>query len=511
MNADGANQSYPSGAAGKVSGTGIQSAVGRIAVVDIGSNTVRLVVYDALARLPVPVFNERVACGLGKGIGQSGKLDAAGVDLALQTLNRFTNLAREMGVDRFEMLATAAVRDASDGPAFVAEVERRFAVPVTVLSGEDEARLAGLGILAGTPNADGLLGDMGGGSLDLMGMNAGTFGQSKTLPLGYLRIIEESEGDIRAARSIVERHFDSIPWLSDYRGRPIYVVGGGWRALARLSIEQSDYPLHVLDNYTMDLDAIEQLTGLIAGLSAKSLGNLSGVARRRVETLPFTALALHRLLECVQPSGVIFSGYSMREGKLFELLPDELRKQDPLISACEGFARRSGRFPEHGEETMRWLVPLISDGGVGDQRLSLAAALLSDIGWTEHPDYRALHAFTRVLRFPIAGVSHRDRVFLALAIFVRYNGSRRQYEVNQVRQLLTDTEEHAAEVLGMALRLAHVLSGGVAGLLPRTELQITNKRLTLRLSPHENLFISEATERLFGSLAKLLDLKSEIT
>lgn len=484
---------------------------GRIGVVDIGSNSVRMVVYDALARLPVPVFNERVTCQLGSGLGRYGTLNPEGVELALTALTRFTNLAREMDVERFELLGTAAVRDATDGPDFVAEIYRRFGASVQVLTGEAEASLAALGILAGSPTADGLLGDMGGGSLDLVGLDDGEFGESKTLPLGHLRIREDSERDIHAARKIIDERLSAVEWLSHYKNRPLHLVGGSWRALARVSIEQSDYPLKVLDNYTLDFGAAADLTRLISGLSPASLEKLAGVARRRADTLPYSALVLLRLIENVRPSHVIFSGYSMREGKLFELLPPDLKAQDPLISACEGFARRSGRFSIHGDETMQWMESLFGDQSAADRRLCLAASLLSDIGWTEHPDYRALHAFTRVLRLPIAGVSHWDRVFLAVAVFVRYNGSRKQFEVNQVRALLNEDLQHRAAILGLALRLAHVLSGGIEGLLPRTTLILKGKRLTLQLSPNQELFRSAAVERLFESLADTIGVKGRIT
>lgn len=483
---------------------------GRIGVIDIGSNSVRMVVYDALARLPVPVFNERVTCRLGSGLGQHGTLNPEGVELALTALTRFTNLAREMNVERFELLGTAAVRDATDGPEFVAEIHRRFGASVQVLSGEAEASLAALGILAGSPAADGLLGDMGGGSLDLVGLDEGQFGESKTLPLGHLRIREDSGRKISAAKKIIDQKIESVEWLNDYKDRPLHVVGGSWRALARVSIEQSDYPLKVLDNYTLPTQQAEDLTRLISGLSPASLEKLAGVARRRADTLPYSALVLLRLIEIVRPSHVIFSGYSMREGKLFDLLPPDLKIQDPLISACEGFARRSGRFSIHGDETMAWMAPLFGDQPEHDLRLCLAASLLSDIGWTEHPDYRALHAFTRVLRLPIAGVSHRDRVFLALAVFVRYNGGRKQFEVNQVRVLLEEELQRRAAILGLALRLAHVLSGGVGGLLSRTQLVLKGKKLTLHLSPNQELFMSAAVERLFGSLADTIGVKAQI-
>lgn len=488
-----------------------ENGAGRIAIVDIGSNTVRLVVYDSLSRLPVPIFNERVTCALGRGLGKSGKLSPDGVKLAMSALTRFINLTEEMEVGQLELLATAAVREAEDGPAFAARVGKRFGRAVHVLSGDEEARLGATGVLSGVPDADGLVGDMGGGSLDLVSLNRGDFGESCSLPLGHLRIAEDSGGDVIKTRDLVDEALDRLPWLTDYRGRRVYATGGAWRALARVSITQKDYPLHVLDGYSVPVDTAIEMTRVLAGLGRKSLERITGVSRRRAETLPFAAMAMNRLLERAQPEQLVFSGYSMREGKLFEMLSDETRREDPLISACEGFARRGGRFSVHGEEVVSWLEPLFPDASADNRRLCLAAALLSDIGWADHPDYRALHSFLRVLRLPIAGLTHGDRAFLALAVFVRYDGGRRQYEVDQIRPLLTEDREHAAAVLGLALRLAHVISGGVPGLLEKTGLSLTRSNLTLGLAPNRKLFHSEAVERLFRDLAKTLDVKPKIS
>lgn len=482
----------------------------RIGIVDIGSNSVRLVVYDGPQRLPMPIFNERVSCRLGRGLERSGRLDPDGVALALRTLTRFANLVKELAVGPLELLGTAAVREARDGPQFAAQVEEIFGREVRILSGAEEARLGALGILSGLPDADGLVGELGGGSLDLVVLDRGAFGATATMPLGHLRLSEAAKGKTKKAGAIIERHLRDAGWLKSIEGRNLYAVGGAWRGVARICIGQTNYPLKVLDNYTLQRDEAIELTAVIAGLSPSSLEKLDGVAKRRVDTLPFAALVLNRLLAAARPRALVFSGYSMREGRLFEMLPDEIKVQDPVISACEAFARRGGRFTVHGDEAVTWMAPLFPGEQPADRRLRRAVSLLSDIGWSEHPDYRALHAFLRVLRFPVAGLGHRDRILLALAVFIRYNGGRRQFEVAEVRSLLSEADEHLATTIGLALRLAHVLTGGVPGLLPLTTLGYGGGRLILRLSPNQDLFNGDAVERLFESLANLLGVSAEI-
>ena len=482
-------------------------AGGRIGIVDIGSNTVRLVVFDAPARLPVPIFNERVTCRLGRGIGHTGKLNPEGVELAFKALARFTGIAREIPVERFKMVATAAVRDAADGAAFTNEVEARFNYPVDVLSGAEEARLSAAGILGGNPDADGVLGDLGGGSLDLVDMQSGQFGESATLPIGHLRLSEDSEKNIKSAKKLADELLRSVSWLRARRGRNLHAAGGALRAVARIYIEQVDYPLHVLDNLTIAAGDARELCQILAGLSPASLEKMAGVARRRADTLPFAALALDRLLKEAKPESLIISGYGLREGLFFESLQSDLKSQDPLIAACEGFALRSGRLAVHGDEIFEWIAPLFPGIGPADLRIFRAASLLSDIGWTEHPDYRALHAFIRVLRFPIAGLTHRERVMLALAIFVRYNGRGTQYDVKRVLPLITPEDRHQATVVGMALRLAHVFSGGIPGLLPQSKLTHVNGELDLRLDAAVDSFAGSAAQRVLKQLSDIL--KSE--
>ncbi len=483
---------------------------GRIGVIDIGSNTVRLVVYEVPTRLPFPLFNEKAQCGLGRALSDTGRLDPAAVESALQALARFVLLAGAMDVDRLELVATAAVREASDGPEFVAEVQRRLGVAVDVIDGAEEAQLAARGVLSGVPNADGLLGDLGGGSLDLVELNRGQFGRCATYPLGHLRLLQSAGSRERAAVQVGTSLADQS-WLDDMAGRNLYALGGSWRTVARVLLYQVDWPLHVIDNFTLPASEARDLLAVIARMSASSIRKIPQISRRRMEALPYAALVLEMLIERTHPKSLVFSGFGMREGRMLACLPPEMRVQDPLLSGCFSHAERSGRFSVHGEEILTWMAPSFEDGDAVLARLRLAACLLSDIAWSVHPDYRAEHAFHRILRLPFAGLTHEDRAALALAIFARYGSDPESSIVAPARTLLSEERFGRAVAVGRALHLAHTLTGGAPGLLPRTRLRRTKSRLTLELPKDSALFMSEAVERRLGRLARALGVKPRIS
>lgn len=487
----------------------VLSSPGRVGVVDIGSNTVRLVVYDVPTRLPIPIFNEKAQCALGAGIGRTGQLNPKGVQLAVSSLRRFTRLAQAMGVERLELVATAAVRDATNGQEFTREIERVCGLPVHVLSGAEEARLAAVGLLNGIAGADGALGDLGGGSLDLVSLDLGRVGSFATLPLGHLRLAEAGGSDRGRVRSLLQEELARVPWLQAVSGRTIYAVGGSWRALARIFIDQTHHPLHVVDNFAIGFFDALRIADLVSSLSPSTLDRLTGVDAPRLATLPYAAATLAALLQAARPKEVVFSAYGMREGQMLEMLPPSLRSQDPLISACESRVERSGRFALHGQEILDWMTPLFPHETEAERRLRYAACLLSDIGWNEHPDYRAVHAFHRVLRIPYPGLFHPDRAELALAILVRYGGNEEDRMLTQVRTLLDDRRFARARTTGMALRLAYTLSGGAASLLASTRLKLEKDALVLQV-PADGGYWSEAVERRFGRLARSLGLKATL-
>jgi exopolyphosphatase/guanosine-5'-triphosphate,3'-diphosphate pyrophosphatase len=476
-------------------------------VVDIGSNSIRLVVFDRLSRVPIPLFNEKVLCGLGRGLETSGRLNEAGVELALANLTRFVTIAQAMEVSRLDLLATAAVRDAVNGREFVAEVERRCAVPVSILAGAEEARLSALGVVAGIPEADGLMGDLGGGSLELVELEKGRLGRHATLPLGPLRLMAAADEDRDKARAIVDKQLDGLDWLGDLKGRIFYPVGGSWRTLARVHMEQTHYPLHVIQQYQIGRRPAEDLARVLGRLGKRSL---AGLPRRRAEILPFGAIVLERLLKLARPDRIVFSAYGLREGHLYNQLPAIEQKKDPLLAACLDIAATEKRFGLLGPLLADWLEPLFPEDGPAERRLRLAISLLSDIAWREHPDYRAQYAFTRMLHLPIGGIEHVERVIAALTLAARYGGDFETQEVTTVRGMLDEAQLHRALVTGLGLRLAYSVSGATVELLSRTALRRDEARVTLVLPADEEAMHGEAVQRRLDALGRALGLATGV-
>ena len=476
-------------------------------MIDIGSNSIRLVVFERPDRAPQPVFNERVFCGLGRGIAESGRLDADSVAVARTNIARYVRLAEAIGSREVHLIATAAVRDAGNGAQFVADVEKQTGRKVQVIAGADEARYSALGVIAGTPEADGFMGDLGGGSLELTQIKDGNPGASVTLTIGSLRLLTGSHGDRRVAREEVDRQLEAVPWLETMRGRTLYAVGGTWRSIARLDMELRDYPMHVIHGYIASRKQMEALAQFVERLGRKSLSGITSVPRRRHETLPFGALALTRLLRLTKPKRVVFSSYGLREGFLFDRLDAAERRADPLVSGALRMAQRESRFPDFGSVLADWIAPLFSFESPEERRLRIAACHLSDIGWMEHPDYRAIQAFLRVARSSLVGIDHPGRAFVAGAVLTRYGGEIDHPDVAKVLSLLDKETVQRARGIGAALRLGYTLSGGADNLLRRTSLTHDRDEIRLKLPTDGSVPVGEAVERHLESLAKALDAK----
>lgn len=482
----------------------------RIAVVDIGSNSIRLVVFEGFKRVPMPVFNEKVICGLGRELNSSGRLSDKAVELALPNLERFATLARGMGIRRIVQLATAAAREAENGAAFVAEVERRSGLPVEILSGEQEARIAAQGVLAGIPDADGVMGDLGGGSLELVRLDKGRIGDWVTLPLGPLRLADLSGGARNAVRREIDRHLSSVSWLKDLRGGNFYAVGGAWRAISRILMNQRSYPLHVIHGYSVPRVECDEMMHLLAGLGRRSLAQIPGVSRRRVDSVPYGAMLLRAVGRAAGARNVVWSSYGLREGYLYDQLDEATQRQDPLIAIARELSRLDGRFDGFGEAIARWTEGLFPDETAEQARLRVAAAHLADISWREHPDHRARQAVWRLLYFPFAGLDHAGRGFLAFAVHSRYGGSAKSGDVEIGLQLLGNKERGRARVLGLAMRLAFGVAAGVPALLETTRLARHGDSLVLTLPEDGSVPPGTAVERRFAAVCEAADLPGEI-
>ncbi|MBL6651609.1 MAG: Ppx/GppA family phosphatase, partial [Reyranella sp.] len=458
-------------------------------------------------RAPLPVFNEKVLCGLARGLDATGRLSPEGVEMALANIDRFTTLAHNMKVTSLDLLATAAVRDAADGADFMRELASRPGIKPHIVSGQDEARYSGYGVICGMPDASGVMGDLGGGSLELVAVGKGRLGASSTLPVGPLRLMSSGKGD---PKKIVVEAIENVRWLREETGRTFYAVGGAWRSFARLHMEQAGYPLHIIHHYDISAEEARAVARLIAVQSAKSLEKMPGVSRRRTDTLPLACLALDRLLAALKPRNVVFSAFGLREGFYYSRLSEAERARHPLIAFAEEQGADWRRFDLAPAEIFDWLSPVFGGESESERILRTAACHLSDISWNDHPDYRAEQAYIRVLHLPAPGMSHRERAMLAMAMAYRYKSDPKAAMLDTALHLTDGKSRTFARRLGATLRLAYNLSGGAPGLLPKIQLRRTEGQLRLLVPSDAKGSLGDVTARRLESAAEAFDLEPVI-
>src|SRR6201987_5500607 len=457
-----------------------------IAVIDIGSNSVRLVVYEGLTRSPTELFNEKALCGLGREVQSTQLLAADAVEHALSTLRRYRALCERMGVTETHAVATAACRDAKNGRAFIRYAERLLKTKIDILSGAREAELTALGVISGVHRGDGVVGDLGGGSLELVDIRGTRARHGLTRPLGGLALADISAKSLKKAEKFVKKSLGGLPVLEACEGRNFYAVGGTWRSLARLHMWQTGYPLHVMHGYAIRADEAEEFARLVHRVDVDTLANIEVVNSARRPLLPYAALVLEYILRVGKPRQVVFSALGIREGLLFSLLKNKEQEKDALIEAARHLNQLRSRSPRHGEELIAWTNRFMATSGLDEtaeeRRLRHAACLLADIGWRAHPDYRGEQSLNIIAHAAFVAVDHPGRAYLALAVFFRHVGlvmddelSPRRGELGSARML------DRARVLGAALRLAYVVSAAMPGVLPKTKLAVERHGLALHL------------------------------
>ncbi|MEE1610900.1 exopolyphosphatase [Microvirga sp. CF3016] len=490
--------------------------IGRpVAIIDIGSNSVRLVAYEGLSRAVTPIYNEKVLCGLGRHVATTGRLDDEAVDRALRALARFRVLCDTMHVSEIFVLATAAARDASNGPAFLEAAARACGQPISLLSGAQEARASALGVIAGFHEPDGIVGDMGGGSLELVEVQGSQVGQGVTMPLGGLALQDLSGGSLKRAQRIVRDTLERAPeYLENLHGRTFYAVGGTWRALARLHQAARDYPLHVMHGYIIEPDDGLDFLQLVEEADSKTLKDIESVSEARRPLLAYGAIVLEEIIRLGQPIEVAISAFGVREGVLFDRLDPETRDRDPLLAAASDLNLLRSRSPRHGVELCQWTEVFIKSLGLPeteyDTRLRRAACLLADIGWRAHPDYRGEQSLNLIAYGAFAGLDHPGRAYLALSIFFRHEGLSPDKVSSRIKTLAGPRLLERARLLAALMRIAYPISVAMEGVLPQAPLTARDGQIVLRLPVHlEPLANERLTGRLRG-LGKLLNMDAVI-
>lgn len=486
---------------------------GPVAVIDIGSNSVRLVAYDLHSRAPVPMFNEKSLCGLGREVAVTGFLPKDGLDQAIAALKRFRVLCELMRVEKLYVLATAAARRALNGPAFIAEVRDILHCEVMVLTGSEEARLAALGVLAGNHYPNGLAGDLGGGSLELIDVANGAVGEGVSLELGGLALRDAAGKSLKKAGRIVQDMLSDVPIIRQAAGRDIIAIGGTWRAIARLYMAKTGYPLNVLHGYVADAKPILEFCQDLQKVDIDTMPAISEISKERRPLIAYGALVLEHLLRMSGAARLAVSTSGVREGMLHSLLPPEMQAEDPLLIGARAFSDLHARDPAHADDLIAWTDTFAASAFPSEtpdaRRIRHAACLISEIAWRANPDYRAEEASRMIAYAALGAISHRERAFLASVQHARYEGLTENV-VPPLRSLLSLREIDSARALGCLIRVAYNISAGQRGVLAKTPISVEGGKIIQRLP---DAFADLSNERLIGRLkqtAKMLNLDFEV-
>lgn len=489
------------------SAPGRLNGAGPVAIIDIGSNSVRLVVYERLGRAATPLFNEKELCGLARGLAARGKLQSAAIRETLTAIRRFVALAERLPVSALHVLATAAVREAANGAEFIAAAEEAAQARVVVLSGSQEARLSALGVVSGFRRPDGVAADLGGGSLEVSEVSDNDVGIGETFPLGVIRLEEEAAGSPKRAEKIAANLVGRSKVLRAGRNRNFYAIGGTWRSLARLHMGQHGYPLRVMHHYVVEPEEMAQFCHTVARSDLAALDSIDIVSRARRALLPYGAAIMAQVIKAMKPSSIVMSALGVREGLLYDLLDGREKSRDPLIVACEELAYLRSRSPRHVRELIPWtgtaLQAIGLDETAGEERLRRAACLLSDIGWRAHPEYRGSQSMDMIANSSLIGVDHPGRAYLALTSFYQHEGPVEEALSPRIRELVSSRMMKRARALGAALRVGHIISAAMPGILGRTRVEQRGEELALVLPRDLAALGGARVERRLGQIAKM--------
>ena len=479
-------------------------ALERVGVVDVGSNSVRLVIFDGAARSPAYFYNEKIMCGLGAGLSETGKLNPEGRERALAALKRFKVLADGLLPEPLTIVATAAVRDATDGQDFCDEVLRETGQKVNVIDGHEEARLSAQGVLLGWPGAQGLICDIGGSSMELAELRDGTIGRCVTSDLGPLKL-RDIKGGRRGRKKAIS---DTVAELRDHmagcEGERLFLVGGSWRAIARIDMHRRGYPMTVMHEYRMTSGDVRATVKYIEEHDLEKLRSDCGISAGRMALVPYAMHVLARVVKAFHPRDIAISSYGIREGLLYEQMPDRLRERDPLVEASRFAEAKDARVPGFGKVLYDFVKPLFGKPPLTKSRLIKAACLLHDVNWRAHPDYRADLCFDTATRANLGGLKHSERVYLGLALMHRYRNKRKGTRYQDFFDLLPEPQQQEAEILGKAMRFGAMLMGSTEQGIGALQWQPRKRVLHVELSGSGAVLYSEVAAARLKSLAAAL-------
>lgn len=494
----------------------------RYGVLDIGSNSVRLVIYDVFGSSFVPIYNEKIHAGLGRDLSQTGRLSVQGVIETKAALARFALILKAQDIDQVIVGATAALREAEDAPDFIARIKADTGLDLTPVSGADEARLSAMGLLSAMPRAKGIAADLGGASLELIRVENGAPQTGETYGLGPFRMLgQDLTGDDFQPEKLRERITETLGEKNApkdcLQNEALYLIGGAWRNLTLIHQTKTDYPLRTMQGYQLSPDDALGLADWAVGEGREETVNFPGLSLRRGETLPYGALLLSELIKRLRPARIVVSTRGLREGLIYDALPEAQRRRDALHDGCRdfatgnlqgsaSFAKPLFKFLDDASEFFPMSFPQAYE-----IRLRKAACMLAGTGKGLHPSYRADLVFEDVLYAPLAGLTHKERAYLALILYRSFTGKTKTPNDAAINLLLDEKEKLSASIYGLAIRMAVVASGRSSSLLKHFKFEISSEGPQLTVHPDYQALMGPRLELRLSKLANALRRSLENT
>ncbi|WP_225206152.1 Ppx/GppA family phosphatase [Novosphingobium huizhouense] len=476
------------------------------AIIDIGSNTVRLVIYGGPLRAPAVLHNEKVTARLGKAVAETGMLSEKARGAALASLRRYRALLQLKGVEHVEVVATAATRDAANGREFLESV-RALGFEPRLLTGEQEAVTSAHGVIGAFPAARGVVGDLGGGSLELVDIEQGQCRHGISMPLGTLRLPAlRAEGETAFARK-VGKALAKAEWQVE-PGTTLYLVGGSLRAFARYAMVKLRWPIDDPHGFAIDAGEALKLARSLARMRVDALVPIPNISSSRLAGLPDAAALIAVLVQTLQPARLVFSAWGLREGLMWEAMAEHVRQQDPLVAGVADFVRDEGVSPGTATMIAGWTASAsLAQGAERRERLRLSATMLCLASALVEPNLRQDLARDWALRKRWIGASASDRAMLAAAIIANTGKSELSPDLLRIAD---EQQLREAVTWGLAARLCRRFSGCTAPGLSGSALRVEGEGLVLEVAHDLQVLVNEGTERDLKALATHMGLRPEI-
>ncbi len=479
----------------------------KVAVIDVGSNSCRMVIYERSGSALLPYFNEKTLAGLGRNLSQSGRLYPTGRRKALETLRRFRATLEGLGVSDFVAVATAAVREAKDGPDFQIEAAEALGRPLRILSGADEGRLSALGVRFGLGKFSGIIADLGGSSVEFQACPSRKPEPGESFLLGPLARGEDQALPVQKRKAILLEHLAKSKFLIS-KPETIIAVGGAWRNVAAVHMMLTNYPLRVVNRYPLSRKALEQVIEAMARADRDDAlkARIGKVAKKRYDTMLHATIVLDSILETSGLKSASISAYGLRDGVLNEDIEMPSASQT-LADTIQLYFNLSEASMAFGSSLYDFIGPLLAKNHP-DKKLIQAICLMGDAGARMHPDHRPDLIFQHILRAPLPWLDHRGRLMAAYSLASRYTY---KFAIPEAFQSLqSSTDQRFAHILGTAMRLGGAFSGRSSSILTTAKLEKHKSELVLRIWRKNEDMVSGTVKRRLRQLAELMELEPAI-